>query len=221
MSGFASTIKIGPPGDEVELPPSGGGGMTGFSFRLGGRRVDQRTLIQELSSSVLRRHGYAAQVTLQGVPEATMLSIASVSGLVNQELSFVFADAWPLNSEQYTLLTTTTFEMKSTPFLLLDKAYNAISGARQVNLTGVFDTRKIAGGQSGTNRIASTLAGALNRSTWIVTLDTAGTAGATVYVNYTITGALVVLTDEIQVVQRGFTAAGGQAYDVSIRVAGV
>ena len=222
MAGFLETFKLGPPGYEITFGDEQDQPL-GFEMTIGPERLDAKNIIKENASSLLRRYGVDFSVTFDGIPEATMLALSSLSGRRDQEFAFIFADAWPLSSEQYSLNAAgTAFTMKSNSFLLLDQAYNTLSLARQVNLTGVYDDIEMRGAQVSTNRIASTLEESLDRATWICTLDTPGTGLADVNVNFTISGALVNLKGDIKSRKIGqHPTSGVNVYSVTVGVTGV
>lgn len=222
MAGLLSTIKIGPPGAEISIVSADY--VTGLRLQLDSARSDTRTLIRETTASLQRRHLGEAILTLDAVPEATALGLASLNGIADQELAFVFANDWLIKSESYVLETTTTFTMKSSSFLLLDKAYNQLTpaGARQVKLVGVYDDLVLVGSHTASNRVGSPVEDKLNRTTWVVTLTTAGTAGNKVYVDYTVTGLLGLLASPVEIAQQHVfdPQTGSPLYSLSLRIVG-
>ena len=122
---------------------------------------------------------------------------------------------------QYSLNAAgTAFTMKSNSFLLLDRAYNTLSLARQVSLTGVYSEIDMRGAQTGTNLIADT--NTLARTTWICTLTTPGTPLADVNVNQTIKGALVNLVGDVKLRKAGQNISTGvNVYHVALSLIGV
>src|SRR5687767_15621258 len=111
MAGFLETFKVGPPGAEISIVSANY--VTDLNVRLTMARTDTRTLIKEMTASVLRRHQCEATLVLDGMPEAMALGLASLNGIADQEMALVFANDWLIKSESYVLETDSTFTLKS------------------------------------------------------------------------------------------------------------
>lgn len=188
-TGFAGTIKLGKVGSELTISsPSTFHYLSApFSQSAGNDQAEVQNTIREHYTVLHRRLAREYQIQCAGADEAMFWKLDSMNALPAQELAFIFADNWPIYSEEYTLETTTTFTMKSNPHLRLDKAYNDIAGAAQIDVLGVFAGYAVDGSQATTNYFSS-----FNRATWVVTLSPSpGAIGTKVYVNWTYKGALV------------------------------
>lgn len=205
MGGLASTIKLGPVGSELSINTDALGleYMTGgFSIKSRNEQAQSLNINKEKFTVLYRRLSKDYSLQFDDCSEDFMWALDSLNVLQDQNLSFIYANAWKVNSESYLTTSTTKLTLKTNPHLLLDQAYNAISGAAQVTITGVFTNADLKGAQATTNYYTS---GSFNRATWEITLGSSpGAAGTRVYVNYTYTGALVKLNGGVQVDKAGW-----------------
>lgn len=225
MSGYPSTIKIGPVGAEIEMTlaaqvdcPNGE-----FTARLAPDTEEAKNADGEIATVVLRRTGGEWRFRIDGASEALAEAFASLNHLKDQHISFKAWNGWAVNSDEYLTTGLYTVEpLASSPMLLLDQAYNAIGGAATIGITGVWATRNMRGTQTGTNLYTGGAGYA--RATGIISLGTSpGAIRSTVFVNWTYNGILGKIKGGVQVSTRGYVipSTGGRAFKIDLTVSGV
>ena len=223
MAGFATDIKLGPPGKEIIFLGSSTFDYLSGTFQIsaGRKQEESENSIGETFTVLHRRFQRDYSIEVTGASEDLMWQFDSLNALEQQHIAFIYANEWKINSESYiTDGLTTVAPLKSNSHLLLDRAYNALALPAQVTITGVFLTQDMAGTQVGTNYFSS-----FNRSTWKITLASSpGAIGTKVYVNYTYKGSLVkVKSPGFRVSHNGVfhPGTGFPVWDLSASLKGV
>jgi hypothetical protein len=223
MATFKDPIKIGPVGAEIQLAAGGDDAPDDqMTIQIGDESQGTNNLLGEAASIMLRRFQANVSLSISGLGRETTDALMSLNGQKTREVSFIFADAWKINSEHYVMSAARTFTMESSPWLLLDRAYNNASLGRIVTLTSVYATNDLRGAQGGTNLILSGGAAALDRATWDVTIDSDLAENDNVYVNYTWQGILAMLRQPISRVLGGWhPSTGERLWNVQLQLRGI
>lgn len=221
MADYQGTIKIGRPRKELSFTGDVDG-LSHFAQRIGTNEKMVRNAAGEAFRRVFRKQDADFRVRLAfPVSDSIKNQLESMKLIADEPLSFYFADAWPVYSDRYTLDTTTTFKLSTSPYAGLGTAYKAAGGADTdiIAITGVFTDYDVAGGQVSTNYFTS---GSYAAATRTVTLGSSpGAAGTVVYANWTYKGALVFMRP-FQPQNRGaHVNGGGPLWAISLRLDGV
>jgi hypothetical protein len=194
-----------------------------FMAKLAPEQEEVKNGVGETSTVLVRRAGGEWRLRIDGASEGLAEAFASLNHLKDPNISFIAWDGWAVNSDEYVTDGLYTVEpLESSPMLLLDKAYNAIGGAAQIAISGVFATRDLRGTQAGTNLYTGGAGYA--RATGVISLGTSpGAIGSTVYVNWTYNGVLCKIKGGIVVSHRGLIipSTGGRAWRIEANLVAV
>lgn len=190
MAGLASTIKLGRPTKELSFDGAVYPIGETLAYGVAPKQAKFENYLGEMFRRVTRKYSKTNyKLNIVAASNEEVMALTGMAGISDTDLSFIFANAWTIPSERYVMETTTTFTLESTAMQKLDYAYNALSGAAQINVTGVWTVYDAKGAQvdpgTGTNYYAS-----YARATRVVTCATPGAAGTVVYVNWNYTGVL-------------------------------
>lgn len=195
MAGFLSDIKLGPVGAELVIDGSGTFDyLRGFQVTHGNAQAQTVNVNDEVKTTLHRRHQLLYQITAEEISEDLKFAFESLNPLRAQEMAFVYANSWPIHSEEYLTDGLYTVTMKTNPMLLLDKAYDDASLGAIITISGVWDRQDMRGLQTGPGDTNWYSGGSYNRQTFQLTLGTSpGPIGTKVWINWTYKGALVKL----------------------------
>lgn len=194
MAGFLADIKLGPVGAELVIDGTDTiDNLRGFQVTHGNAQSETVNVNDETKTTLHRRHQLTWAINAEEVSEDLMFAFRSLNPLRDQELAFIFADDWPVHSEEYLTDGLTTVTMKTNPFLLLDKRYDDETLGAIITIAGVWDRLDMRGAQTGPGDTDFFLGGgSYNRQTFQLTLGSSpGPIGTPVYINWTYKGALV------------------------------
>lgn len=222
MGGWQTIQKIGRPRKELEFDDDVDGPSV-FAQRIGSTEKVVRNSQGEAFRRTFRRQNAKFRVRMASpVSDTIKNQLESMRLIADEPLSFFFADAWPIFSDRYTLDTTTTLKLSSSPYTRLGKAYKAAGGGDTdiIAITGVFTDYKVAGDQVSTDFFSG--GGTYAADTRIITLGSSpGAAGTEVFVNWTYKGALAFMKDFQPRHTGGNISAGTAQWDISFQLDGV
>jgi hypothetical protein len=218
MAGFATTIKLGKIGKEIQLPITDPEDMiSGFRARLGNNQAETENVLKETFTVLHRRWSSEYQIRFGELKESLAHALVSLNALRAQHIAFIFANAWPRYSEEYVTEDGLGITLKTSPALLLDKAYNAAALAATMRITAVYDNYDAKGAQVG-----GAVAGTYNRATGVFTFTVPRTPGTSVFVNWEHDGELVKIRTGFEMDYSGaFDGAGVPRWNVSATLKGV
>lgn len=195
MPGFSADIKLGPIGEELIIDGTDTfDNLRGFQVTHGNAQAETVNVNDETKTTLHRRHQLTWAINAEEVSEELMWAFKSLNSLRDQELAFIYADDWQINSEPYLTDGLTTVTMKTNPFLLLDKRYDDESLGAIITISGVWDRLDMRGAQTGPGDTDFFISGSYNRQTFQLTLGSSpGPIGTEVFINWTYKGALVKL----------------------------
>ena len=187
MAGFASTMKLGKVGAEIQLPITDlEDVISGFRARLGNNQAETENVLREIFTVLHRRQASEYSIRFGELRESLMHALVSLNSLRAQHIAWIFANAWPRYSEEYVTEDGLGIKLKTTPALLLDQARAALALSATMRITGVFDNYNALGTQA-----LGAVPGTYNRTTAIYTFTTPRTIGTSVFVNWEFDGELV------------------------------
>lgn len=195
MSGFSTDFKLGPVGAEIViLSDDKIDNLSGFAAISGNSQAGTINVNDEEKTTVHRRFQKTFTLTAEEISEDLMWAFDSLNSRLDQELSFIYANAWKVNSEPYYTDGLNHVTMKTNPHLLLHKALKAGGHAQDaVVIAAVWDREDMRGLQAGpgdTDWYGGS--GAFDPATFGLTLTTSpGPIGTLVWVNWFYNGALV------------------------------
>lgn len=198
MGGFATDIKLGPIGREIVLLGTDNiDNLASWSVQAGNAQAETLNVNDEASTTLHRRHRRIWTLGAEEISEDLMWAFESLNSRRDQELAFIFADDWKVNSENYLTTGLTTVSLKTNPMLRLHKLYKAAGLTDIVTIVGVWDAADMKGAQvdpPDTEYFVGT--GSLDPDTFELTLDSSpGPIGTEVHINWTYKGALVKVVD--------------------------
>lgn len=222
MPGWQTTIKLGRVKKELSFDAIDGPSRFGQSIGAEERVV--KNAAGERFRRIFRRQSADFAVRLSPpVSDSVKLQLESMRLIVDEPLSFIFADDWTMFSDRYTLITTTTLKLSNSPYTRLGKAHKEAPGGLDtdiINIDGVFTTYDVAGDQSGTNFFTG---GSYDAITRIITLGNGspGPIGQQVFVNWKYKGALVFLRPFRPQHMAGNISAGTAQWNISLQLDGI
>lgn len=227
MGGFAIDIKLGPVGREIVLLGADNiDNLTGWAVEAGNAQAETANVNDEASTTMHRRHRRLWTLTAEEISEDLTWAFESLNSRRDQELAFIFADNWKVNSENYLTDGLTTVTMKTNPMLRLHKLYKAAGLMDVVSIIGVWDAAHMKGAQTDPPDTEYFLpGGSLDPDTFQITLNSSpGAIGTEVDINWTYKGALVkVLDPGVASEYTGFVhpSTGLPTYTVSMALRGI
>lgn len=203
MPGFLADIKLGPIGAELIIDGTDTiENLRSLAFTHGNAQAETVNVNDEIGTTLHRRHAFDFTLAAEETSEELMFAFQSLNSLRTQEIAFLFADDWPIHSEEYLTDGLTTVTMKTNSALLLNRLYEDAALGPTIAITGVWDRLDMRGAQTGpgdTDFFAG--GGTFDPDTFQITLGSSpGPIGTPVFINWTYTGALV------KIVPPGLTA---------------
>jgi len=217
MPGFAGTIKLGRPTQELSFSGAVDVLDDDLVINFGTLETDVENISGETFTRNLRRLQTRFSIKATSISETLKDALASLRVIADTHLAFIYAGDHKVFSERYVTLDGTTLSLKTNSFLLLDRAYAALSGSAQIAILGAFADYSPLGTQVSTNR-----AGTYNRSTFVLQL-TGGPwpIGTAFFVNWSYKGAFVKIDGAVNAKQSRQFVNGVTAWDVDLRLKGV
>jgi len=217
MAGFATTIKLGRPTQEISFTGLVDVLDDDLVINFGTEETEVANISGETFTRNLRRLQSRFSVKAMTVSETLMSALMSLRTVADTHLAFIYAADHRVFSERYVTLDGTTLKLKTNPMLLLDRAYNALAGAAQISILGAFADYSPLGTQVSTNRAGvytrSTLSLALTGGPWPI--------GTAFFVNWSYKGALVKIEGPVNTRYAKHFVGGLSSWDVDIRLKGV
>ncbi|MCK4602121.1 MAG: hypothetical protein KAU28_06625, partial [Phycisphaerae bacterium] len=140
MGGFAADIKLGPIGREIILLGTDYiDNLTAFSVQAGNAQAESVNVNDEAETTMHRRHRRNWTLTAEEISEDLMWAFESLNSRRDQELAFIFADDWKVNSENYLTDGLLTVTLKTNPMLRLHQLYKAAGLTDIVSIVSVWD----------------------------------------------------------------------------------
>jgi len=221
MPGWQTTIKLGRVKKELSFDALDGPSRFGQSIGAEERTV--KNAAGERFRRTFRRQSADFSVRLSPpVSDSVKLQLESMKLIVDEPLSFIFADDWTIFSDRYTLITPTTLKLSTSPYTRLGKAHREAPGGLDtdiINIDGVFTTYDVAGQQGGTDHFPG---GSYDAVTRIITTGTSpGSIGQQVFVNWKYKGALVFLRPFRPQHMAGNISDGTAQWNISLQLDGI
>lgn len=227
MGGFATDIKLGPIGREIVLLGTDYiDNLAAFAIQAGNAQAESANVNDEAFTTLHRRHRRSWTLSAEEISEDLAWAFESLNSRRAQELAFIFANDWKVNSENYLTDGLMTVTMKTNPMLLLHRLYKAAGLMDIVTIVGVWDGADMKGAQTDPPDTEYFVgAGTLNPDTFQITLNASpGPIGTEVHINWTYKGALVkVLDPGVASEHTGFfhPSTGLPTYTLSMALRGI
>jgi hypothetical protein len=217
VSGFAGTIKLGRPTQELSFTGAVDVLDDDLLINFGTVETETENISGETFTRNIRRLQTRFSIRATSISETLKDALVSLRTITDTHLAFIYAGDHKLFSERYVTLDGTTLALKTNSFLLLDRAYAALAGAAQIAIVGAFADYSALGAQVSPNR-----AGAYDRTNFILQL-TGGPwpIGTPFFVNWTYKGALGKIDGAVNAKQSRQFVNGVTAWDVDLRIKGV
>ncbi len=222
MAGFQNPIKLGRPRKELSFTANVDE-LGRIDQQIGSQERIVKNSVGELFKRTFRKQMADFRVRPEFPTSDTLKNqLEGLKLIADEPLSFFFADDWPIISDRYTMETTTTFTLSTSPYTRLGMAYKAAGGgdADIISFTptggGVFLDYDATGGQ-----VSTDLFSAYAADTRIVTISPAQSVGTVVYANWFYKGALVNMRPFRPQNRGGNVSAGKALWTVSLRLEGV
>jgi hypothetical protein len=228
MSGFPTNFKLGPVGREIVILGSDPvDNLSGFSVMGGNSQASSVNVNNEVRTVLHRRLSRNFTIAAEEISESLMWAFDSLNALRDQELSFLYAGAWSIYSEEYLTDGPTHVTMKTNSHLLLHKALKAGGYPDDaIGISAVWDRLDMRGLQAGpgdTDWFAG--GGSYDPATFGITLGTSpGPIGTPVWVNWFYNGALVkIIPPGIQIEFTGFfhPTTGEPTFSIGLQLRGI
>lgn len=183
-------MKLGPPGEEMELSVANlAAPERTFVYTIARLSAELRTVGGEGRSDILAENVPAFRVLVDSANPVTRDALDSIYTMITDtQLSFIFADNWYKRSQRYVIETTgTKFTMRDSPMHRLDKIYDDKSLGQILTQTnmGVFTDRKFRG-----DHVPASIFSAYNRQTREVTMTVPKNEGDVVFMDWSYIGCL-------------------------------
>lgn len=228
MSGFLTNFKLGPVGREIVILGSDPvDNLSGFSITGGNSQASSVNVNDEIRTVLHRRLSRNFTIAAEEISESLMWAFDSLNALRDQELSFLYAGAWSIYSEEYPTDGLTHLTMKTNSHLLLHKALKA--GGYPDDAIGIsavwnrLDMRGLQAGPGDTDWYTG--GGSYDPATFGITLASSpGPIGTPVWVNWFYNGALVkIVPPGIQIEFTGFfhPTTGEPTYSIGLQLRGI